>query len=203
LALRKGPQHSRYDKVIDGAHRFCRPLCTLAAAVAASLALAFSAVQGAPLPPEDCQKLAAERTALTAAGIPDQMAKGPTWAKENLPLLKLSDIQRYIVVDEQLAFRCGMGRLQLDIPDDETPVTTEAKKPVSPAKKVVKTPVAKAGAPAVKKPGPPAKAATGVAVPAKKAPAAKAPKTAAKRPPTPPSKAPVLPLTPGSVEAPK
>lgn len=138
-----------------------------AIAAGISLALALAAAHGAPLPREDCDKLAGERTALMAAGIPEQMAKGPAWAKTSLPAAKLAEIERFIAVDEQLAFRCGMSRIKLEIPDEEQPGEGETKKPVPPAK----------GAPVAKKTAPATAPAAASAV---KKPAAAAPKAAAK-----------------------
>lgn len=140
---------------------------SLAVAAGISLALALAAAHGAPLPREDCERLAGERNALMAAGIPEQMAKGPAWARSSLPAAKLAEIERFIAVDEQLAFRCGMSRIKLEIPDEEQPAEAEPKKPVPPAK----------GGPAAKKAAP-ATAAGGA--PAAKKPAAAAPKAGPK-----------------------
>lgn len=165
----------------------------LIAAAGISLAVALAAAHGAPLPREECDRLAGERSALMAAGIPEQMAKGPAWAKTSLPAAKLAEIERFIAVDEQLAFRCGMSRIKLEIPDDEQPGDGDTKKPVPPAK----------GAPAAKKAAPPA---TPGGAPAAKQPAA-TPKAAAKAggpasTPKAPSPVPKSPAAAGKVPVP-
>ena len=71
----------------------------LALAAGVSIGLALATAHSAPLPREDCDKLAAERTALMSAGIVDQMAKGPAWAKSNLPAVKMTEVERFIAVD--------------------------------------------------------------------------------------------------------
>jgi hypothetical protein len=184
----------------------------LASAGIISLALSLGAARSAPLPPEDCQKLSAERSALMAAGIPEEMAKGPEWAKANLPLQKLAEIRRFITVDEQLAFRCGMSRFKLDVPDDEAASDAGAKGATAPAKKAAKAPAKSDAARPSAKAKTPSKSSTAARKPAASTPpvakASPAPrrtsKPVAKRPaPSPPSKAPVLSLTPGSGDSPK
>lgn len=98
---------------------------TLLAALTCLVALAATAgaVWAAPpaktgeieisLPPEQqvqydkCQAQEQERATLAATGIEADMNKGPQWAKENLPAKRLSDILRFIHLDEQVRFRCG------------------------------------------------------------------------------------------------
>jgi len=53
-----------------------------------------------------CRGLETEKAALTAAGIPADMEKGPQWASANLPKERLQKIGRFIEIDEQLKFRC-------------------------------------------------------------------------------------------------
>ena len=174
----------------DGVTIFRGPRVLLAMAAGVSVGLALATAHSAPLPREDCDKLATERTALMAAGIVDQMVKGPAWAKSNLPAAKMTEVERFIAIDEQLSFRCGMSRMKLDIPDEEqagAEAEAKAKKPGPPVK----------GAPVPKKASPP-KAAT---VPAAKKPAvstASAPKAPAPvlKPPAAPRKTPVAPSEP-------
>ena len=46
------------------------------------------------------------RRTLEAQGIVEDVAKGPEWAKANLPASRLELIKQYIYVKEQTAFRC-------------------------------------------------------------------------------------------------
>ena len=53
------------------------------------------------------------------------MAKGPAWAKANLPPDKLQEVRRLIEVDEQLLFRCqGKPLVLLPSSVDADPVAT-------------------------------------------------------------------------------
>ncbi|MEZ5842278.1 MAG: hypothetical protein R3D27_00910 [Hyphomicrobiaceae bacterium] len=51
-------------------------------------------------------EISAEREKLAGAGVRGQMAKGPAWARDNLPREALDQIARLIDLDEQLMFRC-------------------------------------------------------------------------------------------------
>lgn len=53
-----------------------------------------------------CHAFETERTTLVASGVDADMAKGPEWARANLPANRMQQIMRYIHVDEQLKFRC-------------------------------------------------------------------------------------------------
>src|SRR5215468_51747 len=72
------------------------------------LALAGALVQAraAPLDADTCGKLQSEQEQLENAGVEKDMAKGPAWAKDNLPYEKLSRVKRFIEIEEQLLFRC-------------------------------------------------------------------------------------------------
>jgi hypothetical protein len=70
--------------------------------------LAFPAgALATPLDQPTCDTLKIERDTLVAAGLETEMARGPEWAKTNLPPDRLKQIARMIEVDEQLSFRCG------------------------------------------------------------------------------------------------
>jgi len=79
------------------------------AAVLAVIAILLSATAwaaGGDAELEHCRKLEVEREALLKTNITEEMAKGPEWAKSNLPAERLKAILRYIHVDEQVRFRC-------------------------------------------------------------------------------------------------
>ena len=63
-------------------------------------------VAAVPLEIEACDKLVKEEADLERAGARTNLAKGPQWAKANLPQDKIEQIRRLIEVDEQVAFRC-------------------------------------------------------------------------------------------------
>lgn len=73
-------------------------------------------VQAAPLDAEACAKLTEERASLVAAGIPADMAQGPDWAKNNLTDERLRRVARFLTVDEQLSFRCGLAKQRIALP---------------------------------------------------------------------------------------
>ena len=70
------------------------------------LILSFGPALAAPLDKVACQKLREEQAELVKGGIKEQMAKGAEWAKANLKPDQISQIKRYITVEEQIAFRC-------------------------------------------------------------------------------------------------
>ncbi len=87
-----------------------RAFLPLSLGIAASLAVLANG-HAAPLEPEVCSKLKDERVVLEQAGVRGNMAKGPQWAKANLPPDKLEQIRRLIDVESQLLFRCSGQRL--------------------------------------------------------------------------------------------
>jgi hypothetical protein len=76
-----------------------------------------------------CNELKTELAGIIAAGARNDMERGPQWAMANLPPEKLERINRLIVLEEQLEFRCGIGHSRV--------VTIEAEPPKGPAGKVV------------------------------------------------------------------
>lgn len=73
----------------------------------------------ASLTKEDCDKLHAEQAELTAAGVRAQFDRGAEWGKANLPPDKLQLVQRFIGIEEQLSFRCGLAKLRVILPVTE------------------------------------------------------------------------------------
>ena len=161
----------------------------LALCVAAGIA-ALADVHAAPLDADACAKLKVERESLEQAGVRGNMAKGPQWAKANLPADKLEQIQRLIELESQLLFRCSGQRLiELPASVEADPAATgpgedasEGKAAAEPAGKsdtpppgaTKKAPVAKAAG----KPSP----ATAKTDEKAKAPAAKPPAPAKRTP---------------------
>jgi hypothetical protein len=99
--------------------RFPQPLRLAGAAFilgAAALPLSASAD---PLDKDACGKLQSEKQALVVLGVDKEFAKGPEWAKANLAQAELNLLKRYLTIEEQLKFRCGMAVVNLTIPPDE------------------------------------------------------------------------------------
>ena len=71
-----------------------------------------------PLDKEACGKLQAERASLIVLGVDKEFAKGADWAKANLPQAELDQLKRYLIIDEQLKFRCGLATVTLQVPDE-------------------------------------------------------------------------------------
>jgi hypothetical protein len=87
----------------------------------AGAALMFGAAGAAaePLDKDACGKLQSEKQALVVLGVDKEFAKGPEWAKTNLAQAELNLLKRYLSIEEQLKFRCGMAMVNLTIPPDE------------------------------------------------------------------------------------
>ena len=73
-------------------------------------------VHAASLSKEDCDKLYAEQAELTAAGVRAHFDRGAEWGKANLPPDKLQLVQRFVGIEEQLSFRCGLAKLRVILP---------------------------------------------------------------------------------------
>lgn len=71
-----------------------------------------------PLDKDACGKLQVEKQAMLVLGVDKEFAKGPEWARNNLGQPELNLIKRYLTVEEQLKFRCGVALVNLTIPDD-------------------------------------------------------------------------------------
>ncbi len=100
-------------------------------ALIAALLLPAASAGAGPLEPQACATLNTEREGLIAAGTKADMARGPEWAKGNLPPDRLQSIERLIAIEEQLSFRC-------DQPVTASPRIKEPPKP--PAAKAVAAP---------------------------------------------------------------
>jgi hypothetical protein len=84
----------------------------------AALVAAATGLSAAPLEKEDCDRLRSEKQGLMVLGVDKEFAKGPDWAKANLGQAELNLLKRYLALDEQLKFRCGMATVTLRIPDE-------------------------------------------------------------------------------------
>lgn len=140
--------------------------------VGAGIVPATSAQLDAPA----CEQLQARLDTLRNEGAAADMARGPEWARANLPPDRLQRIGALLEVEEQLNFRCGFAKARINLPttieggEEEIPspgeTPAEGKTVVLPQK----------APPAPKRPAAAAAAATGLPkAPAPKAPAAKAP----------------------------
>jgi len=76
-----------------------------------------------PLGVETCKVLKTEQAALRKQGVERTMKNGPEWAKVNLSEEELGRIQRYLMLQDHIKFRCFPGQKML----------------LPPAKKVTKT----------------------------------------------------------------
>jgi hypothetical protein len=136
----------------------------LVAALLACVAVLTQA-RAAPLDAETCAKLQTEHTGLERAGVEKDMAKGPDWAKGNLGLEKLQQVQRFIELEELLMFRCRSRAIVHLTPEREWSTDQDGddkddndNKEAAPSKAVKAAP-AKAVDPKPKAGKPPAKAA--------------------------------------------
>jgi hypothetical protein len=147
---------------------FRRHLITTLASTAALIA-GGSGLFAAPLEKPACDRLQAEKQTLIVLGVDKEFSKGPDWAKANLVQSELNLVKRYLDLEEQLKFRCGMAVVTLqpvqeepeDGPDDDAdtpsnapaPKRREAKPAAKPAEAPVKAvPAAPAAKPAPKAP---------------------------------------------------
>jgi hypothetical protein len=87
-------------------------------ALLAACVVAASGVSAEPLDKEACERLQAEKQTLVVLGVDKEFARGPEWAKANLAQSELNLLKRYIDLDEQLKFRCGMAMVTLQLPED-------------------------------------------------------------------------------------
>jgi hypothetical protein len=75
--------------------------------------LTIAPAAAAPLDAEVCKHLQSQLDTLRTEGATADMARGPEWARANLPLERLQRIGTLIEVEEQLNFRCGLARITL------------------------------------------------------------------------------------------
>jgi hypothetical protein len=108
--------------------------------VVALLAGSLVAALAAKLDKTACNELSSELAGIVAEGARDDMGRGPDWARSNLSQERLSSIRRLLEVEQQLEFRCGMGRGKaLAVKPGKPPAKSadennKAKRPHAPAK---------------------------------------------------------------------
>ena len=73
-----------------------------------------------------CRRIKTEFDALGASGIREIMTKGPEWAKSNVTKERMEQIRRYLVLEEDVRFRCPLGkaRPELEAAESEAGATT-------------------------------------------------------------------------------
>jgi hypothetical protein len=82
-----------------------------------------------PLDQETCSKLREEHAQLVNTGAKANMERGPDWAKANLPRDKINQIERLLVVEEQLAFRCPQPKPPLERAENPQPAAAPGAAP--------------------------------------------------------------------------
>jgi cell division protein FtsN len=96
----------------------------------AALLLSPLAALADPLSKEACDAHRSEQETLAAAGVKADMDKGAVWAKANLPRDRLNQIRRYIEIEEQLLFRCGLAKVKFTtLPEEEATTPPPAQEP--------------------------------------------------------------------------
>jgi hypothetical protein len=94
-----------------------------------ALVACCGAAGAATLDQEACARLKTELMQLELGGTRSSMAKGPEWARVNLPADKLQQIKRLIEIEEQILFRC-QGKPLVVLPegvDGEAPAVADRK----------------------------------------------------------------------------
>ena len=86
------------------------PLIVIALAACAIPAATALATQP-KIDADTCTQLRLEQIKFRQSGIVDDMAKGPEWAKANLPPDRLREIEHYMALDEQVKFGCRDAKL--------------------------------------------------------------------------------------------
>ncbi len=151
-------------------------LLSVVTMTAAMLALLGTTAQAEPLAKEACDALKAEQAQLTAAGAKESFDKGAAWAKANLSAAKLREIERFIGLEEQLGFRCGLAKARLTLPpsDEDVPADPNAAAaaptptvPAAPVKKAAPRPKPKPAETAAKPDVPVGETAPAATVPPK------------------------------------
>ncbi|MGF1650157.1 MAG: hypothetical protein ACFCUN_06890 [Hyphomicrobiaceae bacterium] len=85
-------------------HRLVLGVCIVGAAIVWS-----RSVSAQTLDQDTCLRLNAERAQLQANRVPEHIARGPVWARDNLSAAEIEAVRRYISVEERLRFECPIG----------------------------------------------------------------------------------------------
>ena len=96
-----------------------------------SLLVAIAGLPGVPAhaamhDAETCRRIKSEHDSLGTSGIREMKARGPEWAKTNLTKDRMEQIRRFIALEEDMRFRCPLGkaRPELEAAENEAGSTT-------------------------------------------------------------------------------
>ena len=65
-----------------------------------------------PLEKWDCKSLTDEQLRMEKTGVKDKILRGAQWAQDNLDPSALDQIKQYLVISEQLKFRCPTKKVK-------------------------------------------------------------------------------------------
>ncbi len=92
-------------------------------------ALSIHAAYAAPLHPDACKALEAQRQAVFTGDIKSALERGPDWVKDHLHSPgQIEMVRQYLVIEEKLKFRCRTDGVvmpkprQVPLPDRKPPV---------------------------------------------------------------------------------
>jgi hypothetical protein len=89
------------------------------------------------LEPAACEKAKADHALLVAAGVRNDMAKGPEWAASNLSPERIARIKTFLSLEEDIRFRCPLALPRPPKPE-KTATTTKAAPEATPEAKPLK-----------------------------------------------------------------
>ena len=91
-------------------HRPLLRLMAVASLVSCSAALLPSAgAIAAPLDKEACANLEIQKRKLMTPDVRAALERGPDWVKAHLDSVKIEQVREFLLVEEQVAFRCREG----------------------------------------------------------------------------------------------
>lgn len=96
-----------------GLRQICCPAVALICGIVSAFAMPAHAV---PLDPQACEQLQSTLDGLRRGGVEADMALGPAQAKSTLPPDRFNRIAVFIETEEQLNFRCGLGKERIILP---------------------------------------------------------------------------------------
>jgi hypothetical protein len=109
-----------------------RLICPTVALVCGLMAAVAMPAHGAPLDPQVCEQLQSTLDGLRRDGVEADMALGAAQAKATLSAERFDRIGVFIATEEQLNFRCGLGKQRIVLPttveggEEEIPAPAEA-----------------------------------------------------------------------------
>jgi hypothetical protein len=87
--------------------------------IALAAGAALTQARASPLDADTCNKMMVEQGALETAGVEQDLAKGPEWAKTNLSAERIAQVRRFIELEELILFRCRSKSRVVLRPDPE------------------------------------------------------------------------------------